>query len=261
MQIRAVVIALLITACGIPTAPSPDGAELREAADKIAAAEYYFFQWSAEYDLSSDTSGRDRLEVSGSGSVDASRRDVDAAFLYDISFLESAQQLFADQAISDVESFTRVVDGELFVRGWNAAFIDVSVTADYDAWYRVPTGGLPDPFSTGTSLPAEVIPVLVDLLDGAVRDGDIFTASVDREEIFDLGERFPGSLFDFQLRVGGGEFVVTGEISDGLLSKITLEGDDPGADVDRFIFSIKIDPVDDVAVEKPDGYLEAPGGS
>ena len=261
MQLRVMFLALVVAGCGISTTASPDRADLQSAAQSTAALEYYRFEWSASYELSEpDETGRDLIEVSGSGVVDVATGNVDASFRYDPSFAESARRVFVDEAILEVESFTRVVDGEVYVRGWNSAFVDLSVPVDYSTWYRVTDEGYRDPFSSGSALPTEVIPVLGGLLEEGDREGTRYTVAVDRDAILDLSSRFPASLVDFQLRIGGGDFVVTGDITDGLLWQVSLEGDDPGAGVQDFSFMMAVEPTEAVAVSAPDPYFGLPEG-
>lgn len=261
MQLRVMFLALVVVGCGISTSPSPDRSALEGAARATDDLERYSFEWAADYQLSEpDETGRDRIAVSGSGVVDTTTGTVDASFLYDPTFADSAQKLFADDTIREVESFTRMVGEETFVRGWNVAFIDLAVSTDYHTWYRVTDQNYRDAFSSGSGFPAEVIPVIGGLLEAGERTGATYTAVVDRDAILDLGDRFPASLVDFQLRIGGDDFVVTGEISNGYLERVTLKGDDPGAGVEDFTFTMSVGLVEGVVVALPSPHVDYPEG-
>ena len=243
MQARAfLVLMLLIAGCGIQTSvPDPDLDLLEVAARTTSDLEQYRFDWIATYELTEpDEAGRETLTVSGSGSVDTADDAVSASFEYDDSFVSDAQGLFSDASIDTVRSETRIVDGEVYVRGFNAAAASRDADVDYDRWYRVTErrAGFADPFNRSALRPAEAVELLADAMDDPARSGDTFTQVVDRDVVLGIGERFPGSLLDFGFRIGGGDFELTMVVSDGLVERIVIAGDDVNAGVELFRFDI-----------------------
>lgn len=242
MKARVLTIILLLSACGIPTSiPDPDLDLLEVAAATTSDLERYRFDWEATYLLAEpDEEGRESLAVSGSGAVDTGAGDLAATFSYDPALIGSANRLFPDAEIETIRSETRIVDGEVYVRGFNSASIDPEATFDYDRWYRVTDrrNDFADPFNRSALRPAEAVELIEESMNDPRRSGDTFTDTVARDAIVGLGERFPGSLFDFGLRIGGGDFEVSMTVSEGMVESIVIEGDDPGAGVDVFRFQI-----------------------
>ena len=242
MKARVLILILLLSGCGIPTSiPDPDLDLLEVAAETTSDLERYRFDWEATYLLvEPDEAGRESLTVSGSGSVDTEVDDVAATFSYDPTLIGSANRLFPDAEIDTIRSETRIVDGEVYVRGFNSASIDPEAAFAYDQWYRVTDrrNDFADPFNRSALRPAEAVALLEEAMLDPRRSGDTFTDTVDRDAIVGLGERFPGSLFDFGLRIGGGDFDVSMTVSEGMVESVLIEGDDPGAGVDVFRFEI-----------------------
>lgn len=237
---------LVLTGCGIQTSiPDTEADLLADAARATSELERYRFEWEATYDLSEpDEAGRERLVVSGTGSVDTVAGNVVATFVYDPTLIESARLLFPGADIDTIRSETRLVSGEVYVRGFNSASIDPEAGLDYDTWYRVTDrrGDFADPFNRSELRPAEVVELLEESMDAPVRSDDTFRTTVDRDTIVGLGERYPNSLFDFGLRIGGGDFDISMTVSDDMVERVVIEGDDPGAGVDVFRFEFSISP-------------------
>lgn len=242
MKARVLTLILLLSGCGIPTSiPDPDLDLLEVAAETTSDLERYRFDWEATYLLAEpDEAGRESLTVSGSGSVDTEAGDVAATFSYDPTLIGSANRLFPDAEIDTIRSETRIVDGEVYVRGFNSASVDPEAAFDYDQWYRVTDrrNDFADPFNRSALRPAEAVELLAQAMVDPRRSGDTFTDTLSRDAIVGLGERFPGSLFDFGLRIGGGDFDISMTVSGGMVDSILIEGDDPGAGVDVFLFEI-----------------------
>lgn len=242
MKAGVLTLILLLSGCGIPTSiPDPDLDLLEVAAETTSDLERYRFDWEATYLLAEpDEAGRESLTVSGSGSVDTEAGDVAATFSYDPTLIGSANRLFPDAEIDTIRSETRIVDGEVYVRGFNSASIDPEAAFDYDQWYRVTDrrNDFADPFNRSALRPAEAVELLEQAMIDPRRSGDTFTDTVDRDAIVGLGERFPGSLFDFGLRIGGGDFDISMTVSEGMVDSVIIEGDDPGAGVDVYRFEI-----------------------
>jgi hypothetical protein len=89
-------------------------------------------------------------------------------------------------------------------------------------------------------------------------DAGELSVTVDRDFVLDLGTRFPRSLYDFGLRIGGGDFQLTIELEDGLIRTVALDGDDPEAGVERFTFEISYRPEQRVTVEAPPDSVSLP---
>ena len=243
MHARALlVLTLLVTGCGIQTSvPDPDLDVLEVAARTTSELERYRFDWVATYELTEpDEAGRETLTVAGSGSVDTTEDAVIATFEYDESFVGDAERLFGDASIETVRSETRIVDGEVYVRGFNAAAADPDADVAYDQWYRVTErrAGFADPFNRSALRPAEAVDLLAGAMDDPDRTGDTFSQVVDRDVVLGVGERFPGSLLDFGFRIGGGDFELSMVVSDGLVERMVIEGDDVNAGVEVFRFDI-----------------------
>lgn len=242
MKAGVLTLILLLSGCGIPTSiPDPDLDLLEVAAETTSDLERYRFDWEATYLLAEpDEAGRENLTVSGSGSVDTAAGDVAATFSYDPTLIDSARRLFPDTEIDRIESETRIVDGEVYVRGFNSASIDPEGAFEYDQWYRVTDrrNDFADPFNRSALRPAEAVEILEEAMIDPRRSGDTFSDTVDRDAIVGLGERFPGSLFDFGLRIGGGDFDISMTVAEGMVETLLIEGDDPGAGVDVFRFEI-----------------------
>ena len=237
---------LVLSGCGIQTSiPDAEADLLADAARATSDLERYRFDWEATYVLSEpDDAGRERLVVSGEGSVDTVAGDLVATFVYDPTLIDSAARLFPDADIDTIRSETRVVAGEVYVRGFNSASIDPEAQLDYDTWYRVTDrrSDFADPFNRSQLRPAEVVALLEESMGSPTRVGDTFTTTVDRDTIVGLGERFPKSLFDFGLRIGGGDFDVSMTVTDDMVGTVVIEGDDPGAGVDVFRFELSFTP-------------------
>ncbi len=250
-------LSLLVASCGITTS-SPQGIsdDIEQAASDTAALAAYEFTWTADYVLTESETGRSELTVRGSGSVDAEKGDVDSVVSYDDDLLPAARALFPDDDIDEVLAFTKVVGDEIFVRGFNVASLAGDVTPSYDEWYEIGrrSQDLGDPFVRSDVLPVDVLPVAVEPLVDA---GEL-SLTVDRDFVLDLGTRFAQSLYDFGLRLGGGDFQLSVELRDGLVGSLTMDGDDPGAGVERFTFEIEFFPVAEVEVEVPPEPLRLP---
>ena len=240
------ILMLVLSGCGIQTSiPDAEADALADAAQATTDLERYRFEWEATYVLSEpDAAGRERLSVSGAGSVDAVAGDLVATFFYDPALIDSARLLFPGADIDTIRSETRLVAGEVYVRGFNSASIDPEAFLDYDTWYRITDrrSDFADPFNRSALRPADVVALLEQSMDSPKQSGDTYTTTVDRDTIVSLGERFPRSLFDFGLRIGGGDFDVSMTVSDGLVRSVVIDGDDPGAGVDVFRFDVSFSP-------------------
>ncbi|MDH3248342.1 MAG: hypothetical protein OEQ47_05245 [Acidimicrobiia bacterium] len=248
--VTVVLMSLLVGACGITTSPDRTLADdIEEAAEATAGLDSYEFSWTADYRLSESETGRSSLTVTGSGVVDAEAGDVDAVVEYDEDFLDVTRSLFADETITRVQAFTRVVGDAVYIRGFHAAALVDDLSPAYETWYEV--GGrsqnVQDPLVRSDVLPADVLPVVVEPLVDA---GELSVVA-DRDFVLDLGTRFSRSLYDFGLLIGGGDFDVSVEIADGLIGTLILEGDDPGTGVERFTFVIRFTPIEDPAIGPP----------
>lgn len=246
----ALSLSILVAACGIPTSqPGGLGDEIERAAANTAQLAAYEFDWTADYVLSASDSGRSELLVSGSGVIDASTGDVESVVAYDESLRSAAEALFPDDEIGDVAAYTTIVGGDVYIKGFNTASLPSDTPPSYDTWYRITerSQDLGDPFVRSEVLPVDVLPVLVEPLVDA---GELSVA-VDRDFVLDLGTRFPRSLYDFGLRIGGGDFQISIQLADGLIRNVVLDGDDPEAGVERFTFEITFLSAAGVAVEPP----------
>ena len=255
--VRVLTFGLLVAACGIPTTqPGGLGDQIEQAAAATAALTAYEVAWTADYALSPSDTGRSELLVSGSGAIDASTGDIESVVAYDESLVAAAEALFPDDDIVDVTAYTTIVGDDVYIRGFNTASLPSDISPSYDAWYRITerSQDLGDPFVRTDVLPADVLPVLVEPL---VDSGEL-TVAVDRDFVLDLGTRFSRSLYDFGLRIGGGDFQLSVELVDGLIRTVVLDGDDPEAGVDRFTFEIDFVPVDDVDVTAPVDAIPLP---
>lgn len=247
---KVVLASMLVTACGIATSPERGLADdIEDAAQRTAALDTYDFAWTAEYELSESDSGRSDLIVTGSGFVDAAAGAVDTVVTYDDELLDAARSLFPDDALDEVQAFTKVIGAEVYVRGFNTASLPAESAPRYDTWYEISrrSQDLGDPFVTSDVLPADVLPVIVAPL---VESGET-SVVVDRDFVLDLGTRFPRSLYDFGFRIGGGDFVISIELDDGRIDTVVIDGDDPGSGVDRFTFTIRISPSTGAVIEPP----------
>lgn len=242
MQSRLVVALMLLPACGITPSVSVDApSDIEAAAVAAAALDTYGFAWSATYELDDPPPGSpSQIVVSGVGATDARSGDVDSVVTYDETLRPEAEAAFPARRIDIIEASTRIVDGEVFLRGLNATFIETEEMVDYDVWYRVDDrrGDIRDPFVSSDVRPAEVFPVLTEPLD----DAGSLSVTVERDAVLDVGTRFGGSIYDFGLRLGGDDFVVSATIEEGIMRSVRLVGDDPGSGVERFVFEMRIDP-------------------
>jgi hypothetical protein len=243
-------LALFVSACGITTSP-PRGLadEIEAAAANTAELAAYEFSWTAVYELSESETGRSELTVTGSGSVDADTGDVDSVVTYDEELRAAAQSLFPGADIDVVQAFTKVIGDEVFVRGFNVASLSGEIGPAYDVWYEISqrSQDFSDPFVRSEVLPVDVLPVVVEPLV----DADALSTIVDRDFVLDLGTRFSRSLYDFGLRLGGGDFELSVAVAEELIRALTIDGDDPGAGVDRFTFTIEFEPMGSVDIEPP----------
>lgn len=256
-SVTLVLLSMMVAACGITTSRDRGMAdEIEGAAEATAALEAYEFRWTADYDLSESDLGRSALTVTGSGIVDAAAADVDAVVDYDEDLRSVTQTLFGDDTITQVQAFTRIVDDAIYIRGFHAAALAGDIDPDYDTWYEVSQGSqdIQDPLVRSDLLPADVLPVAVEPLVDA---GEL-SVVVDRDFVLDLGTRFPRSIFDFGLLIGGGDFTLSVVIGDGLIDTLTLDGDDPGTGVERFTFSMAFTPVDAPAIAPPPDAIAFP---
>lgn len=254
MPIRWTLLVLLVSACGIPTGGPDEVAPVEAAAAATADLDAYAFTWTATYELAEpDPTGRTSILVEGEGTVDAGSGDVDTVTRYDDAVDPVAESRFGVTP-DIVETRTRIVGEEVWVRGLNVAFIDDEARPDYDRWYRLgdAASGYRDPFVISDVRPAEAVPVLIAPL---IRSGST-AATVARDVVLDYGDRFPRSLFDFGLRIGGGDFDVSADLADGIVERVVIEGDDPGAGVDVFRFELRFEPLDRVAIAAPPEALE-----
>jgi hypothetical protein len=244
-------LVLLLSACGITTSP-PTGVadEIEDAAAVTADLAAYEFAWTAMYELSESETGLSELTVGGAGSVDAETGHIESVVTYDEDLLDAARALFADEDIDEVQAFTKIIGEEVFVKGFNVGPLAGELSLAYDEWYEVSrrSQDLTDPFVSSDVLPVDVLPVVV----GPLVDADALSTVVDRDFVLDLGTRFSRSLYDFGLRLGGGDFELSVEVARGLIRSLTIEGDDPGSGVDRFAFTIEFEQVGSVVVEPPD---------
>ena len=244
-------LVLLLSACGITTSP-PTGVadEIEDAAALTADLAAYDFAWTAEYELSESETGLSELTVGGVGSVDAETGNLESVVSYDEDLLDAARALFADEDIEEVRAFTRIIGEEVFVKGFNAGSLAGDLSPAYDEWYEVGrrSQDLTDPFVSSDVLPVDVLPVVVEPLV----DADALSTVVDRDFVLDLGTRFSRSLYDFGLRLGGGDFELSVELAQRHIRSLTIEGDDPGSGVARFAFTIEFEQVGSVVVEQPD---------
>jgi hypothetical protein len=248
---------VLVAACGIPTSqPGGLGDEIEQAAIETSELEAYQFTWTADYLLSDPDTGRPELVVTGAGAVDVATRDLESVVTYDESLRSAAEALFPDDEIGDVTAYTTIAGDDVYIRGFNAASLPAETPPSYDTWYRITERrqDLGDPFVQSGVLPVDVLTVLVEPLVDA---GELSVA-VDRDFVLDLGTRFSRSLYDFGLRIGGGDFQLSIELTDGLIRSVVLDGDDPEAGVERFTFEITYLPVDAVVVTAPADAVPLP---
>ena len=255
--LTAVLLSMLIGACGITTSPDRGVAgDIEEAAQATADLESYRFTWTADYELSESETGRSALTVTGSGVVDAESGDVDAVVDYDEGLLDVTRSLFTDEDITQVQAFTRVIGDAVFIRGFHAAALIDDLDPDFGTWYEVSgrSQNVQDPLVRSDVLPADVLPVVVEPLVDA---GEL-SAVVDRDFVLDLGTRFTSSLYDFGLLIGGGDFDVSVGIVDGLIGELVLDGDDPGTGVERFTFTIGFTPIERPAIQPPPDPVSVP---
>ncbi len=255
--LTVVLMSIMIGACGITTSLDEGLADdIENAAQRTADLDSYEFTWTAEYELSESETGREALDVRGSGVVDAESDTVDSVVEYDDDLLDATRALFADDDITQVRAFTRVIGDEVYIRGFHAAALAEALTPEFETWYEVSrrSQNVQDALVRSDVLPAEVLPVVVEPLVDA---GEL-SVVVDRDFVLDLGTRFSNSLYDFGLLIGGGDFVVSVEIVDGLIGSLVLDGDDPGTGVERFTFQIRFASASDVRVEAPESFESVP---
>lgn len=253
----AVSFVLVISACGIPTSqPGGLGDEIEQAAEATADLDAYRIEWVADYELSEEETGRAALQVSGSGLIDVVSGDVESVVTYDEDLRSAAESLFPGAEIDEIRAETRVVGDEVYIRGFNTAALDAGASPEYDVWYRISERrqDLGDPFVRTDVLPADVLPVLVEPLT----DAGALSVPVDRDFVLDLGTRFGRSLYDFGLRIGGGDFELSIALENGLVRMVRFDGDDPEAGVDRYVFEITFEPVADATVSSPDDAATLP---
>jgi hypothetical protein len=251
-----VLLSLLVAACGITTSRDRGMAdEIEAAAEATAALAAYEFRWTADYGLSEVETGRSALTVEGMGVVSGTG-DVDAIVDYDEDLRSVTRALFGDDTITQVQAFTRIVDDAIYIRGFHAAALAGDFDPEYDAWYEVSRRSqeVQDPLVRSDVLPADVLPVVVEPLVDA---GEL-SVVVDRDFVLDLGTRFPRSIFDFGLLIGGGDFTLSVVIDEGLIDSLTLDGDDPGSGVERFTFTMAFTPVAAPAIEPPPDAVAIP---
>lgn len=244
----------VLATCGIPTSQTAETSDqIQDAAVATSELEQYAFSWSAEYELD-PAADITHLRVTGSGTVDAATGDVEALVIYDEAVRSQAEQLFPGTLIETITAETRVVGDEVFVRGLNAGFAG-DPEIEFDMWYRVTarTDQLTEPFVNSEIRPADVLPVLLEPLTD-----ETVSVEVDRDFILDLGTRFPQSLFDFGLRIGGGDFEIAAEREGSLIRRVSIAGDDAEIGVAAFVFEIEFEPVDGVNITAPLGALTHP---
>lgn len=248
---------LLVSACGIPTSqPGGLGDEIERAADATAELDAYRIAWVADYDLSEEEVGRPALQVRGSGVIDAVSGDVESIVIYDDDLRAAAETLFPGADIDEVRAITRIVGDEVYIQGFNTAALEAQLVPEYDVWYRISERrqDLGDPFVRTDVRPADVLPVLVEPLV----DAGALSVVVDRDFVLDLGTRFSRSLYDFGLRIGGGDFELSITLEDELVRVVRFDGDDPEAGVDRYVFEITFEPFAEAAVSAPDDAVTLP---
>lgn len=249
------VASLVLSACGIPTSqPSVDSDAISSAAAATASLPTYDFAWTADYDLVDPA--KSSLSVNGSGTIDSDAESADSRISYDEALRNDFERLFPGHPDEPIASLTRIVGDEVYASGMNVALMPGVTNAEPDVWYRVTNrrGDVGDAFVRSEVRPADVLEELVAPLVEAGSDRVV----VDRDVILDLGSRFSGSLFDFGLRIGGGDFIIEIAREDGYLTKALIEGDDPEAGVSRFAFEIEFIPRDDVEIRPPQDPLPLP---
>ena len=252
---RLLVLLLVVTACGIPTSqPSDDADAISSAAAATVSLATYDFEWTADYDLVD----RDEpsLSVVGSGTIDSEAGSVDSRISYDEALRSDFERLFPGHPGDPIRSLTRIVGDEVYASGMNVALMPGVSGVEPDSWYRVTNrrGDVGDAFVRSEVRPADVLVELVAPLADAGSD----SAVVDRDVILDLGSRFQGSLFDFGLRIGGGDFTIEIARENGLVASATIVGDDPEAGVSRFAFEIEFIPRESVEIRPPNNPLALP---
>ena len=249
------VLLLVVAACGIPTSqPSVDADAISSAAAATASLTTYDFEWTADYDLVDQDDPS--ISVVGSGSIDSEAGSVDSRISYDEALRSDFERLFPGHPGAPIVSLTRIVDDEVYVSGMNVALMPGVTGVAPDSWYRVTNrrGDVGDAFVRSEVRPADVLVELVAPLADAGSDSVV----VDRDVILDLGSRFRGSLFDFGLRIGGGDFTIEIIREDGLVKTATIVGDDPEAGVSRFAFEIDFIPRESVEIRPPNASLALP---
>lgn len=252
---RSLSVSLLLVACGIPTSQSsPESEAISSAADATASLSTYGYEWTAQYEFVDPNAAQ--LSVAGSGVVDTGTESVDARIDYDEGLRNDFARLFPKRSDDPIYSLTRIVGDEVYISGLNAALMPGASEVEPDVWYRVTDRrtDVGDAFVRSQVRPVDVIPEMVAPLVAAGLDRLV----VDRDVILDLGTRFPGSLVDFGLRIGGGDFTVEIERRNGLVSRATIIGDDPEADVARFAFAIEFSPLESVSITAPPGAVTLP---
>lgn len=253
--VRVLVLSLVLSACGIPTSqPSGDGDAISSAAAATASLANYDFVWTADYDLVDR--GDPSLSVAGSGTIDADARSVDSRIDYDEALRNDFARVFPGHPSEPIVSLTRIIDGEVYARGMNVGLMPGVTDIEPDVWYLVTNrrGDVGDAFVRSDVRPADVLVELVAPLAAAGLDRLV----VGRDVILDLGSRFPGSLFDFGLRIGGGDFTLEIVRDNGLVTTASILGDDPEAGVSRFAFEIEIIPRGEVEIRPPNDALLLP---
>lgn len=253
----AVVLSMVVGACGITTSPDRGVADdIEDAAQATADLDFYEFTWTAEYDLSESETGRSELTVAGSGVVEAGSGNVESVVDYDEDLLDVTRSLFADEDITQVQAFTRIIGDAIYIRGFHAAALIDELAPDFETWYEVGrrNQNVRDPLVRSQVLPADVLPVVVEPLV----DAGETSVPVDRDFVLDLGTRFPSSLYDFGLLIGGSDFDVSVDIVDGLIGTLVLDGDDPGTGVERFTFTIEFVRLSNAEIDPPPGVVAVP---
>lgn len=253
--LRVLVGSLVLLACGVPTSQrSAESDAIAAAAAATASLPAYEFEWTADYDLID--AEMSMLSVTGSGTVNAAERSVDSRIVYDEALRTDFARLFPSYRNEPIVSRVRVVEDEVYASGMNVALMRGVTGVEPDVWYRVTSrrGDVGDPFVRSEVRPADVLEELV----APLADAGAESIVVDRDVILDLGSRFSGSLFDFGLRIGGGDFTVEVDRAGELLTRASIVGDDPEAGVSRFAFEITFSPRDRIEIRSPENPATLP---